>query len=89
MYIAGICSYQTGVRTRVCYCIYNAAKGRLTTPWMGIFTYAISFRQTASLSLIVPILLSGGPYEGIPFRPTILDAVRDLGEWAGRSFGRP
>ena len=27
---------------------------------------------------LTPFLL-GGPYEGVPFRPTILGAVRDLG----------
>jgi hypothetical protein len=25
--------------------------------------------------------LSGGPYEGVHFRPAILDAVREVGEW--------
>ena len=45
---------------------------------MGSFTYAIKFRPPVHLSLF-PYLL-GGPYEGVPFRPTILDAVRDLGK---------
>ena len=37
------------------------------------------FDRLNNTSLIAPISLSGGPYEGVPFRPTILDAVRDLG----------
>ena len=45
---------------------------------MGSFTYAIRYRPLVHLSFF-PFLL-GGPYEGVPFRPTILDAVRDLGK---------
>lgn len=76
-HLACTCPYQTRVRTGICYCVYDAAEWWLT-PWMGSFTYAIRV-MTARASLIFPFS-SGGPYEGVPFRPTILDAVRDLGE---------
>ena len=61
-----------------------AAEGRFHSGWGRLGTL-LGFDLQSPLPLFA--YLSGVPYEGIPFRSTILDAVRDLGERQG--FGPP